>query len=295
MKKILTCLALVLILAGVSVRQVSATETNIAFNTFSADGILDPVNQFDWNAGSGGVYLSDGSQYVPGSTLTPGQQITFLYQSTLSAFNSSPGTGINTTGLNGAYQITIVASLTETVQTFLTDGATVANATFTTTGGTAKIYYDTAINANVTAGTGFEDGTKILEGSIQNGTNSSFTFFFNNSTGLGATDITAIINPTFLDTTFFLTSGTQLPFTDLHDIDFTGQLRFPNNGTGTDCFFCGGDNPFPDTASTAANDLLVDGTNQFTVPEPSSMLLFGSGLVGLSGLLRRKSKKAKKA
>jgi len=290
MKRMATLIAVVVMLLGLLSSSARAAFTDIAFNT-QTNGILDPVRSFDWaNTGSGAVYKSDGTQYTPGTPLAIGDTLTFTYQATLSAFINPGGTAIAGTGLNAGYEITIVASLTETVTSFLTDGS-IATAAFATTGGTAKIYYDTTIDANVAAGTGFEDGLKILQGTIQPGTNSTFTFIFATGVGLGATDIEAIINPTFLDTTFFLTPGSHLPFSALHDIDFTGELRFPPTDAGTLCFFCGGDNPFADVASDPAKDFLVDGGNRFTVPEPGSLILLGSGLLGLAGFLKRKSRR----
>lgn len=298
MKQLKRLLIAVGILLGLGSSSAMATLTNIGFNTQSGDGILNPVSQFDWNSnGSGGVYLSNGTQYVPGNTLTPGQQITFVYQSDLSAFNDASNnpigglTNLNCTACATGYELTIVTTLSEQVNTFTPDGSGGATATFKTLSGTAKIYIGTP-DSNVATGTGFDNGKLILVGSIVSGTNSSFTFFSSPAgQGLGATNISAIINPTFLDTTYFLTTA-GLPFFNLHDVDFTAQLAIPPGTAGTSCFFCGGDNPFADLASNSADTFRVDGSNAFTVPEPSSLLLLGSGLLGLAGILRKKTKKA---
>lgn len=292
MKKIKIGMIALLMVFGLTVQQAAATQTNIEFNTHSVDGTL-AVQTFDWNAsGSGAVYTAPGVQYVPGSPLAVGQVITFLYQANLSAFDAPGGAPIGgLTGLNSAYELTIVATLVERVSTFVSVPG-VTTATFQSIGGTGAIYYG-PVNSNVGAGTGFADGTLIAQGTIVPGTNSAFTLFSTGTPpGTGATNINAILDPLFLNTSFFLTPG-GLPFTNLHDIDFTGQLNFPPENSATVCFFCGSANPnFTATSATAANDLKVDGSNTFTVPEPSSMLLLGSSLIGLAAFLRRKSTKA---
>jgi hypothetical protein len=66
------------------------------------------------------------------------------------------------TGLNTSYQITMVTSFQEVVT-----GVAGTSASFATTGvGTLQIYFDFALNAADLTGSGFNDGTLILEGTL---------------------------------------------------------------------------------------------------------------------------------
>lgn len=279
----------------------SADQIDVNVN-YGPDGVI-LTRAFDWNeAGSGlAIYAADnpliagdqtGTAVKPGDPLQAGQQLTFLYQANLVSATAPNGSTIALPNLNGVtaatnYEITIVAAITETVTGFgVIGGAQVA--TFSLTGGTMNIYFDTNVDANTAAGTGFDNGTQVLTGTVASG-DSIFSFISGIGQGSSTTEI--VIAPLNYDQTFFQTAL-------LHDLDFTTQLFFPAGTSSTVCFFCGGAGaPFGNfTNFNPATDLLLkaDASNIFTaIPEAGSLVLFGSGLLGLVSFLRRRNLKTK--
>lgn len=308
-KSLIAAAAGVLLSFGVA----SAVEINVNFNT-QFDGIV-LVKEFDWSSAGSGVpiYAADnpttlgndtGTPVLPGQTLLPGQLLTFDYQASLANMLNPASAQIPLPNLNGAgannYEITAIGILNEVITGFSVDANGNQTANFQITGGTLKIFFDTNVNSNVLAGTGFEDGTLILTATQASGT-SSFTFCpvgqpcqnlppGTGGTGQGSSTTELIVAGLAYDQTFFLTSL-------LHDLDFTTQLRFPPGTSATTCFFCSPDaNGFPSFDPDGGLVLKADASNVFTaekVPEAGSLVLFGSGLLGLVSFLRRRNLKAK--
>jgi hypothetical protein len=297
-KSLIAAAAGVLLSFGVA----SADQIDVNVN-YGPDGVI-LTRAFDWNeAGSGiAIYAVDnpliagnqaGQPVQPGDPLQAGQQLTFLYQSNLVSATAPNGSTISLPNLNGTtaatnYEITIVAVINEVITGFNVIGGQQI-ATFSLTGGTMNMYFDTASNVNIAAGTGFDDGTQVLTGTVQSGS-SLFAFDPSINGGQGSSTTLIIISPLAYDQNFFQT-------TLLHDLDFTTQLKFPAGTSTTTCFFCGGaGGVFGDFTNISGLLLKADASNIFTaekVPEAGSLVLFGSGLLGLVTFLRRRGAKNK--
>jgi hypothetical protein len=95
-----------------------------------------------------------------------------------------------------------------------------------------------------------------------------------------------------------------IPDAIIFDFRFEGQINYPPLDSFTTSFFGGVEpgayapypvNFGPDGIPFTSDDIdflfKVDGSSRFSVPEPSTMLLLGIGLLGLGGLARKKQKK----
>ncbi|BBL57808.1 PEP-CTERM sorting domain-containing protein [Methylomonas koyamae] len=115
------------------------------------------VSSFDWTPGSALAVGAVPVAAAPGST-------TFnLYtQASLGNFIGANSLPILGTGLNSSYELTFQAGFTEVGST--TAGGAVANFGLapTQTVNFFNIYYDTNMNANALAGTGYGDGDLVL-------------------------------------------------------------------------------------------------------------------------------------
>ena len=218
----------------------------------------------------------------------------FRYQANLVGVTDNNGNAISNfgNGLNSNFEYTLVATFPERVVSLTDLGGGAFNALFDVAGpGAWYMYYDSpgsgGNQSNVLPGTGFEDGILAASGTFNYSGLELSSFTFAGSQGIGSFILEGLVdyaNPLYLD-----------PALTILDIRAEGTLNQPPLDSTTTGFFDVLGGPLSrytvNSGQIPDQQFKVDASSKFSVPEPSTMLLLGSGLLGLGAYSRRRIKK----
>lgn len=267
------------------------------------------IIQFDPDGvGGGGTYSVGSFDFLQGNSLSEdvilggaGHEWTLYFQASLGSLVNGSGGVIAGTGVNSSYEITAVAAIS--VRTIgLSPGSLAFERAANPAVNFMRLYYDSNVNANPLAGTGYNDGTLILDSSAETDLAGFFLFTsmnagaldqFNTNNwpgistvgGIGAFSSSADIS--YADSNFFVGGPSSL-------VDFifanTSEI-VPFRQTDPSVQFWNGSSFVTSTIGTlngiSGPDVILqaDANASFTVvPEASSMMLAGLGAVFASAI-----------
>ncbi|NMG15284.1 flocculation-associated PEP-CTERM protein PepA [Aromatoleum bremense] len=295
--------------------QAQAIDTEVQFSTTgTGDGVTDGgaggydvvgINEFDWQSSGDLVILDDltGTGSTANGALTDsfatwaataviGDTVTFDLQgqARLNDMTDNGGGSVAPTTLdtNGAadgpdadadgdegFEITVAFEATETA-TLIAAGIL----QFNTINGTYSYFYDDTPDSDVDSGTGFTNGTPFLSGDI---VGVSGTFI----AGVGGSNLLTNTVTSYDDSFIQADPASNQPLVDT-TFDTLVSLRSTGEAAAHDA---GDTIGFPQYIVVAGDlGLKADANSEFSVPEPGTLMLLGSSLLGLAGLRRRSNK-----
>ena len=267
-----------------------AANAGVSYN-LAVGGAIGNVafDDFDW-ADNGAAWVNNFQGGV-GPTLGIGSSFDLYYIAKASAVTNLGNTTLSFIGQNVTDgtslqkgELTIFAHITETITNVGVNASGKAYADFVVTGGRWDIYLDSAANASLVTGTGFQDGARILGGVFVPNVAGTFTNL--NGTpgtvgadGSGSNSLKGVVDYTDLAyITPDMTGNGTIATTTLQYGLTAGSWVRPTGFEG----LAG----YPASDSPASFTLRAD-ANQNFVPEPTSMALLGLGFAALSGIRRR--------
>ncbi len=317
MKRFLAIAAAVATLLGLQASGVYAT---VLIDMIDAENVAS----LDWLPGNA---LAVGA--IPAAETREEYSFDIFYQGALGGYLNANGREISGTGLNTAYEVTLVAGFGENAQLNTCGKRTTVDFSLDPNAehNYFRIYYDESLDSNALAGTGYDNGTLIMEGygtsvdgnfAIFNESLAAMDSFLEDDYEIdgqtigtwasagGVTILEGVV--AFVDPDFFLSPAnlfiSELFFNTSQVVPFRevdpsrefnvgiGMPIIPDYGPGVGRFYATNGLLPNDDGSPSDFQIQADANNCFAViPEPSTILLFGVGLVGIAGIGRKKLKK----
>lgn len=268
--------------------------------SLSSDGgttWINNVQHFDWASGGVGAALPTGLEPFNPNAPAVGQTFDFLYQARLAGLEDPNKNTVLWPGLNDSFEVTFVAVLPEMVTGLNTVGGLNVATFATLAGGQWFMYLDDAPNADSVTGMGFDDGHLVASGSFLEGQPTTFAEL-SPTTGFGAFFIDGLIataHPVNPDENFFRPAFQDDGSVWMYDIHLQGTVIEEAATIIPTAFFRSRDGEGNISEIMTDPDwafFSVDASSQFSViPEPSTVILLGLGLLGLAGYSRKRFQK----